>query len=568
MQQLIAAINLFSINRLKLWLIAVRFYGSSCSDALKAFLFGFSGDDASEDFFYQDKDDFVALCGVLYDGQNPQWFLGKMKALGIDKAFALLRGAFVILVKFEGEIFLLRDQAGEKTVYYTELDKSVYISSEQKVFRSIDAFEAKLNPASVLRYFTYSYLPAQDCMMAGVHELLPGHYISLTSDKLEQKAYYSLIETYRPESVLSLGEYQQRFEELFDKSLERRLGASQSFGCYLSGGLDSSIVAARLKELGHHFPSWTIHFGKDYPNEIDFAKELCDDLKLEHHLFELKPKNFIPNLREAIWYMDEPVGDPITVPNYELAKEVSKSKYFVFNGEGGDPLFGGPKNFPLMLDHWYHRDRPENYRAKAYLESYRRAYDEIPGLFNPDFIKDQNIDFELEKPFMPYLESENFQTYLNRLMAANMHLKGSHLILPKIERMLGANSLIPQSPLFDVDLMNFSLAIPPKLKLAGGDEKLILKQAFQGRIPQSIIDRPKSGMRVPVYYWFKKDMKRFIRKILSKKAVEQAGIFHYPRLKELMNYSLEERQPRFGMKLWMVLTFEIWRRLYIEGEKL
>ena len=117
-----------------------------------------------------------------------------------------------------------------------------------------------------------------------------------------------------------------------------------------------------------------------------------------HHEVLLEPKDFLPRLREMIWQLDDPIGDPITMPNYELARRVASKHRVVLNGEGGDPCFGGPKNIPMMLHHWYGGlERGQNFRERRYLESYRRAWEEIEFLLSDDVRRQINIEHEIEK---------------------------------------------------------------------------------------------------------------------------------------------------------------------------
>jgi asparagine synthase (glutamine-hydrolysing) len=138
--------------------------------------------------------------------------------------------------------------------------------------------------------------------------------------------------------------------------------------------------------------------------------------------------------------------------------------------------------------------------------------------------------------------------------------------LPKVERMAGAFRLVTASPLFDERLVRLSFEMPPRLKLDRGIEKIVLKRAYQDRLPREVIERPKSGMRVPVHFWFQGEMKRYAKKLLAPRELKKAGIFEPERVGRLLVYDTEEGPGRYGIRLWMLLTFEIWRRIVIEGE--
>ena len=173
---------------------------------------------------------------------------------------------------------------------------------------------------------------------------------------------------------------------------------------------------------------------------------------------------------------------------------------------------------------------------------------------------------DLEGVFAEELDAELPRAFLNKLCAINIRQKGAHLILPKVDRMAGAFALTTLSPLFDESLIRLSFQMPPTLKLRHGIEKLVLKRAYQDALPEAVIRRPKSGMRVPVHFWFQGELRRYAKKILSKKELARAGIFDPKRVLQLLSYDTEEGPGRYGLRLWMLLTFEIWRRIVVEGE--
>ena len=349
---------------------------------------------------------------------------------------------------------------------------------------------------------------------------------------------------------------------------EERLPPEEEVGVFLSGGIDSSVVTAEVaRQRPGKVHTYALHFGPKYANELSFAAAVADACGCHHHEVELKPRDFIGRLREIIWHLDDPIGDPVTVPNYEMAQHVGQRFPGMFNGEGGDPCFGGPKNIPLLLEHFYgglHRDG--RFRERAYVRSFRRAYEDLPRLLTPGWQAQFDADQALFAPLTPFFETERPPQFLDKLTAMNIRLKGAHLILPKIERMQGAFQVTPLSPLFAEDLIRFSFAMPPSLKLASGVEKGVLKRAYQDTLPKEVIDRPKSGMRVPVHYWLRKDMRRYAKKILSKRSLQEAGIFDADRVAQHLRYDIEEGQGRYGLRLWMLITFEIWRRIVIDGE--
>ena len=234
--------------------------------------------------------------------------------------------------------------------------------------------------------------------------------------------------------------------------------------------------------------------------------------------------------------------------------------------KGEHPCFGGPKNLPMMLAHWYGGERLPGFRERAYLESYRRGYELVNRILVPDWRRQVDLAHDLEDVLRPFFDCPRPVTMLDKLMAINVRLKGAHLILPKVERMLGAVGVTPLSPLFSREMVQLSFQLPAHLKLAAGKEKVILKRAYSELLPTEVIERPKSGMRVPVHFWFQKEMRRYVRHLLSPRNVRRAGIFDPETVRQIVKYEMECRGGRFGLRLWMLVTFELWRRIVVEGE--
>ncbi|MFK7765662.1 MAG: asparagine synthetase B [Mariniblastus sp.] len=482
-----------------------------------------------------------------------------------------LSGDFVVAaVSAEAELFLCRDGAGARTIYYATFKDRFYFASEPKAIWSTPEFPRKIDPNSIAKYLTFSFVPNSETMLRDVFELPAGHILHRTPDGTIVIRRFFEFEKTRQINLADGDSWADKFRETFAGTIRDRLALTNGDPhLFLSGGLDSSIVAAELKNQIEGTPrkirTFAMHFGADYPNELEFAKSVADRIGTEHMEVLIEPKSFLPNLRKMVWHLDDPIGDPITMPNFSLAQTLAGKTDFVFNGEGGDPCFGGPKNIPMMLMHWYGGEREPLFREKAYLSSYRRAYEELDHLLTPWI--DSRIDrSELTSILTPFFECKTPERLLDKLAAINIRLKGAHLILPKVERMLAASGISPLSPLFASEMVEFSFQIPSTQKLGGGIEKVILKDAYRDQLPIDVIKRPKSGMRVPVHFWFQGELKKYARHILSKRHVNRAGIFNHHRVKQLLDYNIEEGNGRYGMRLWMLLTFEIWRRIVVEGE--
>lgn len=522
---------------------------------------------------YRQEQNLIAIAGYIINldqviprehSNQPLKFILEQGISFVPK----LQGAFVLVMKLGDKLHIARDGAGVRTIYYGLFGKRFFFAIEPKGILAIPGFPRELRPEAVSQYLSFSFIPGGKTMLKDLHELPPGHILSVDADNhIELKRYFFFEHLDREIEEYPEEYWVEKFSTCFQKAVAKRLPPEGPIGIFLSGGIDSSVVVAEvMRQCQRPVKTYTVHFGKEYPNELEFARSVAECCRSEHHEICLSPKDFLPKLRKIIWHLDDPIGDPITVPNFELSRHAAKDVQWLYNGEGGDPCLGGPKNIFMLLNHWYGVSKEKNFREKMYLSSYKRAYHELPHLLTPDFLSQINQEESLEGVLTPFFNTSSPKYFLNKLLAINVRLKGAHLILPKVDRMAGAWGLIPLSPFFDEELIELCFSLPPKLKVSGGLEKIILKEVYKNRLPKEVIFRPKSGMRVPVHFWLQKEMKSYARKILSPKNLKKTEIFNPSRVKQLLDYNIEEGPGRYGLKLWMLITFEIWRRIVIEKE--
>ena len=485
-----------------------------------------------------------------------------------------LRGSFVIAWYQSGKLSLIRDRAGQHSLYHCELGERLCFAVEPKALMNLEGFKREIDPAGIARYFTFSFQPGHHTMLRGLHKLKPATIISFDGKKASSTLHYSHAEqaSCAWREVNDTHDWLADFNATFSLAVARCEPHKSGVGAFLSGGLDSSLVAAEAQhQRDLPLSTYSLHFGKKYDNELSFARELANFIGSDHHEIELSTNNMLEKLADMVTLLDDPIGDPVTFGNYEISRQLggihTSNKPRMLNGEGGDPCFGGPKNTPMMLAHAYSTAEQSqgNWRVQAYLRPYQRAYQEWPRLLTPQWQNKIAPERDLESILMPYFNRQH-RVMLRQLLELNQMEKGAQLILPKVEQLQGGAGILPLSPLFDEDIIDLSMRLPTNRILNNGLDKLIMKQSAAGRLPESIIHRPKSGMRVPVYHWFNGPLKGLAKKLLSKKNVRAAGIFDPERVHEIVNMSTEESGSRYGIWLWMLVTFELWRLKVIEGD--
>ncbi|HAC64509.1 MAG TPA: asparagine synthase [Cyanothece sp. UBA12306] len=474
------------------------------------------------------------------------------KKLGRD-CLNLLQGmfAFVIWDNQEQKLFLVRDKVGSRTLYYYQQNGNFYVAPRLK---SLLPFHSKeLSVVALRDYLTCSFVPGENTLWKGVKELRPGSILTLPTGKID---YYWQPEQNIKYSRQPLEFHSNRLRQDLEQIITEYLPKKQPIGIYLSGGLDSSCITALCAKLHQEkIHTYSIHFGEECPNELEFSTLVATHYQTEHHILEITPQKMWDNLPITLANLDDPIGDPLTVPNYLLAQIAQENSQVILNGEGGDPCFGGPKNQPMILSQLYSNFSLNSNLINNYLTSFKRCFVDLPNLLKPDIYH----QLEPEKSvFIDDLTSSN--EFVNRLMLLNIKFKGADHILTKVNNLTRSVNLIGLSPLFDQRIVQLSMEIPPQYKLKGTEEKAVLKQAVTDLLPEAIINRPKSGMRVPVQYFFYRYWRNKAKRLLLSRKAKIADYLNQDLIKEWLNYR-GDVWGRYGLKLWLLVSLEIWLRV-------
>jgi len=470
-----------------------------------------------------------------------------------------VEGAFALAWQLpDGSLTLARDAIGERSLFYLKLKTGVLFASTLVALVASNVIERTLNLPSVATFLAFAYSPGRETLIEGIHELLPGEAAMFKADGAVRSRFWSLPpepETWADEESLRI-ELRRRLET----AVSRRLpNDGVPVGATLSGGIDSSLVVALARRL-HVGPlhTYSISFGAEHRNELPFSTMVAEHCGANHRIVELSPAVVLRYLDESVALLSDPIGDPLTVPNALLFREAAAEVGVVFNGEGGDPCFGGPKNLPMLLAELYdHGEDDPRCRERSYLRAHLKCYDDLDLMLQPD-VKVAIGDL-LEERLTPYLDDPRWRSFVSKLQAINVMFKGGHHILPKVEAESAPFGVLPRSPLFDRAVVEWSFAIPPQMKLRGSVEKYLLKEAVRDLLPAEIVDRPKSGMLVPVEGWFQGPLKQQARERLLD-GLTPYNLFRREYLERLLDGKLPGLRPRHGAKIWLLVTLESWLR--------
>lgn len=465
-----------------------------------------------------------------------------------------LVGVFALAVwdREQQTLWLGRDRTGAKTLYYTTNSKTCWAASN---LRSLAPHHSQDIDLVALRdYLCCGFVPGSRTMWQQVQELRPGTMLSLPEAQIQ--TYWQLQEDIGADNSLaekpSLEWYGEQLRSRLVQIIQEYLPASEPVGVFLSGGLDSSSITALAAQF-HTAPihTYSIHFGEKSPNELEFSSLVAKHCATQHHILEISFRQMWQQLPETMKCLDDPIGDPLTVPNLLLGKLAKEQVEVVLNGEGGDPCFGGPKNQPMLINQLYGAITQQD-SLQAYLLAFQKCASDLPQLLKPEIW--QAVQQQ------PSIFSEDLQSdfsYLNRLMALNIKYKGADQILTKVNNLTNAVGLQGRSPLFDQRIVEYSLQIPPEYKLSGVQEKAVLKQAVTDLLPPQIVHRPKSGMMVPVQMGFREYWQRQAKALLLNRKAHIAPYLNQSLIREWLSYR-GDTWSRYGVKLWLLTSLEIW----------
>jgi asparagine synthase (glutamine-hydrolysing) len=469
-------------------------------------------------------------------------------------------GMFTVAMSRRDELVLIRDHVGARTAYYAHTPWGWAVASSLCALRDRvgPGFGWRVDLPAVATFLTFAYLPGAETLVEGVAELLPGRITRLGPGGAVTSEPF-----WEPEERIDV-DAPARLRDALEQAAAARLPEGRPVAVTLSGGVDSSLVTALAAKLHTHpVHTYSISFGDELPNELAYSGLVATHCGTVHRVLRVDGSQVAGRLGETVALLDNPVGDPLTVPNLMLAEAMAADGMTVaLNGEGGDPVFGGPKNVPMLMFELHRDDPSPDARAEAYLRSYRKCGEDLPRLLTPEVHRAVAGAPPLRRLVQPYLEGP-MTAQLNRFLHANLRTKGAHHILPKVERLTAARGVQARAPLFDAGVVDLAFAVPPQLKLAEGQEKWVLKQAVADLLPDTIVYRPKSGMRVPVQQWLRGPLRDLAHDALLSRSATDRGLLR----REVVAGWLAGRgslHARHGAKIWLVLTLELWLRAHLD----
>ena len=516
-----------------------------------------------------------------------------------------LRGmfAFAIWDRSRKELFIARDRLGVKPLYYVhDADGNLFFASEIKALLAASAVTPELNYEVLGDYLANHAPTGEQTLFVNVKRLLPGHTLTWKDGSVEIKQYWDLnFVPKHPDNGRSTGSWVSEWRGRFREAVRLRLMADVPLGMFLSGGIDSSAIAAMMSELvGEPIKTFSVAFAECEANELAYARLVADKFKTDHHEVIVSPKEFFTALPDLIWHEDEPLAHPSSVALNFVSRLASRHVKVVLTGEGSDESLAGYARYSktllnLRLGASYHKLAPAFLRSAVRnainglpLKSRSRhrlnrsffvVKPDIQSMYFDNFavfsremqarlltaetkerMADSSDPYEQMSMFFELPETDSL---LDRMLYADSKTYLQELLM-KQDQMSMAASIESRVPFLDHELMDFSARMPDSLKLSGSTSKYVLREAMKGLLPDEIISRSKMGFPVPVGKWLRGEARYLIDDyILSERALER-GIFDKDAVREIVaRHNLGENHDE---RLWALLNFEMWQRRFIDGE--
>lgn len=511
-----------------------------------------------------------------------------------------LRGmfAFAIWNKRTSELFIARDRFGVKPLYYVhDEDGSFFFASEIKSLLETGAVKPELN---------YTVLPDQlanhgtsydETLFKGVRRLLPGHFLKWSDGELTIKKYWDL--EFEPKQTVSdEAETVAEWSEMFRESVRLRLMSDVPLGMFLSGGIDSSAIAAVMSELvDEPIKTFSVGFKEREANEFEFARLVAKKFKTDHHEITITPEQFFTGLPNLIWHEDEPLGFEASVPLYFVSKLAQDHVKVVLTGEGSDETLAGYGRYRKALTLLEYGEKYEAVTPRVLRGAVRTGVAALPGVLNRKLTRTfLSLDADIENLYFdnfaifgkkrqndlftpdtkrrigengPYanlhqwLNESGAESLLDRLLYVDTKTY-LHELLMKQDQMSMAASIESRVPFLDHKLVEFTAKLPEKMKLRGRDTKWILRKAMRGLLPPEILDRPKMGFPVPLGDWLRGKFKYLVDDYLFSERSLARRIFNEQAVRRLV--AEHNGGENHAVRIFRLMNIEIWHRIFIDGE--
>jgi len=509
--------------------------------------------------------------------------------------------AFVIWDENKKLFFAARDHLGIKPFYYAVQNGTFYFGSELKAILAHPAFRKELSETAFSQYLTYSSVPAPLTMFEDIKKLPAAHCLTVRKGQIEIKEFWNPL----TESSLRYGanpltesDYLEKVKDILKDSIKSQMISDVPFGCFLSGGIDSSTNAALMTEaLGHPVETFSAGSHHEKYNEFTYSRKMAEFLGAKSHEVAVDENDLLKFLEKYPYHADDLNGDYICFPMYYLSELTRKNGVIVVQiGEGSDEIFAGYSTYLLankLYERWWRHLRrlPEWMRKgiyglsnlapshkldfqKEYLRRLSAGQEPFWGLavafsdhqkermLTPQFKSRVPLSVGYEPVKKHYADVASVTPgadFLTKMTYLEIKHRLPELLLARADRMTMAHSVEGRVPFLDRRLVELTLSIPTSIKFKDNEPKYVLKKAMEGTLPAEIIRRPKQGFSTPMNEWLRMDFPigREILGRIGRSGLKERGLLDYDYVNSFVATDRHEDNGHI-FRLWNLVSLSLW----------
>lgn len=496
--------------------------------------------------------------------------------------------AFALWDPERARLVLMRDRLGVKPLYYAMAAGRVVFGSEIKALMVEGSVGGEIDSQALAEYLWYGNAYEERTIYRDVRSLCPGHWLIVEGGQPRIEPWWRLEEWVELPAPASLPEASSRVRSAVDAAVKRQLVADVPVGIFLSGGVDSSTIAAAAMAVQPN-PLRSFAAGFDFEagvNELSKARAIAEQLGLEHHELHVRGSALADVLVALTRAHDEPFADPANIPLYLLARELGGAVKVVLQGDGGDEMFAGYRRYSILSHRHLWRLWPRfltpalraagmtGARAARMLDAATApASAERMALLltvetlarSPFTLLNEDARRALESvsdPFVAYRRcAERFRHAdpVQQMLLTDLTLQLPSQFLAKVDRATMAWGLEARVPLLDERVAELAVGMPSAWKVHGAQKKRVLREAMRGRLPDSTLDGPKTGFGVPYEHWLRSTLYPFARETVTASAFLSRFGFARPMIEKAFEEHRTGRCER-GFTLWKLLQLALWAR--------
>ncbi|HVC31238.1 MAG TPA: asparagine synthase (glutamine-hydrolyzing) [Steroidobacteraceae bacterium] len=554
-----------------------------------------------EIYNYRELRDELAAKGHRFRGTGDSEVIPRLYEEHGLAFLSRLNGMFAIALwdRELKRLLLARDRMGIKPLYYSVHGGSVWFASEVKCLLAGGGSSRAIDPLGVDQLLTFEYTASPTTLFQDVRKLSPGAWLTVSGGKLHQGRFWSMPAA-EPAPVRDVAELAGQVRQTLLGAVRRQLASDVPLGAFLSGGIDSSILVAAMREVSPEPPlTFSIGFGDPTYSELRHARTVAAHCGTRHHEEILTP-DYRSLLPEVISQLDQPIADFSVFPTLLVARMARRKVTVALGGDGGDELFGGYDTYRAdrlsarFLDwqpapvraaaEWLARGLPLGRGKRGLANELRRFLegarlpadwqhlrwmiflreDQRAGLYTREFRAE--VAGAAQGLVRAALEDHGADR-LAAQMRCDLKLYLPENILAKVDAMSMASSLEARVPYLDNEVVDLALAIPSGLKVRGGVRKWILKRAFAGALPEAVLRRGKEGFSMPMKQWLAREWNPLMHELLSPRSLAAEGLFDSRYVERLMREH-ETGAHNHSHLLWSLMVFQLWRDRFEAGIEL